>query len=67
VRPDIVVEHISGLSIFSGESDRGREWLDRRNETVGYERIGRSIAVQDAHLARDLTAAASADGLDVLE
>jgi hypothetical protein len=67
VRPDIIVERVSGLCLFSGETDRGREWLARQSESGRYERIGKSIAVEIERVARDLADAAIADGLDVME
>ena len=67
MRPDIIIEHVSSLYLFSGETDQGREWLEHRSEPPGYQRIGRSVAVEDENLARDLADAAIADGLDILE
>jgi len=62
MRPDIVVEHVSGLYLFSGETPEGREWLQQRSISSPFERLGKAIAVSSERLARDL-----ADGLDVLE
>jgi hypothetical protein len=70
MRPDIIVEHVSGIFLFSGETERGKEWLANRRGTAPampvFERFARSVAVEDERLARDLADAAIADGLDVL-
>ena len=63
VRPDIIVERVSGLHLFSGETDRGQEWLERQSESGTYERVGKSLAVEIERVARDLADAAIADGL----
>jgi hypothetical protein len=67
VRPDIIVERVSSLYLFSGETDRGQEWLERQSESGRYERVGKSLAVEIERVARDLADAAIADGLDVME
>ena len=67
VRPDIIVERVSGLHLFSGETDREQEWLERQSESGTYERVGKSLAVEIERVARDLADAAIADGLDVME
>lgn len=65
MRSDIVVEHVSGTFLFSGETDRGREWLESRRLSPPLTRIGRSVEAPDARPAKDLADAAIADGLDV--
>ena len=67
MRPDIIIEHTSGLHLFFGETPEGRKWLQNHATPQPFERIGRSLTVEDEHLARDLADAAIADGLDVLE
>ena len=67
MRPDIIVEHVSDLYLFSGETERGREWLESRRRMPVFERIGRSIAIEDKRLARNLADAAIANGLDMME
>jgi len=66
VRPDIIVEWVSRLYLFSGETDRGQEWLERQSESGSYERIGKSLAMKK-RLARHLKDAAIANGLDVMD
>ena len=66
MRPDIIIEHVSSLRIFSAETEQGREWLKKRGEILASKRIGLSVAVEDEKLARDLADAAVADGLDVM-
>ena len=67
VRPDIIVERVCGLHIFSSETDRGRQWLESRAVTAKHQRLGKSLGVDDEGDARDLVDAAAADGLDVME
>jgi dTDP-4-dehydrorhamnose reductase len=67
MRPDIVIEHVSGRYVFSGETDQGREWLENRSTAPLCQRIGRSLAVEDDLLAKNLAHSAVADGLDILE
>jgi len=67
VRPDIIVERVGGLHLFSGETDRGRQWLESRAATDKHQRLGKSLGVDDEREARDLVDAAVADGLDVME
>jgi hypothetical protein len=67
VRPDIIVERVGGLHLFSGETDRGRQWLESRAATDKHQRLGKSLGVDDEGDARDLADAAVADGLDVME
>ena len=67
VRPDIIVERVGGLHLFSGETDMGRKWLESRAATDKYQQLGKSLGVDDAEDARDLVDAAMADGLDVME
>ncbi len=65
--PDLIVEHVGGLHLFSAASDRGREWLDTRSTTPGCQRLGSFLALEDERAARDLADAAVADGLEVAE
>jgi hypothetical protein len=65
VRPDIIVERIGDLQLFSGATDKGRQWLGDRTATDKYERLGKSLGVNNERDAQDLVAAAAADGLDV--
>jgi pyrroloquinoline quinone (PQQ) biosynthesis protein C len=67
VRPDIIVERVSGLHLFSGETDRGRQWLESRAATDRHQRLGKSLGVDDEDDARDLADAAMANSLDVME
>ena len=67
MRPDIIVERVCGLHLFSGETDRGRQWLEGRGATDKHQRLGKSLGVEDERDARDLADAAMADGLDVME
>lgn len=67
LRPDIMVERVGGLHLFSGETDQGRQWLEGRAATDKYQQLGKSVGVDDAGDARDLVDAAIADGLDVME
>jgi hypothetical protein len=67
VRPDIIVERVGGLRLFSGETDQGRRWLESRAATDKHPRLGKSLAVDNERDARDLADAAVADGLDVME
>ena len=67
LRPDIMVERVGGLHLFSGETDKGRQWLESRAATDKYQQLGKSLGVDDAGDARDLVDAAMADGLDVME
>ena len=67
VRPDIIVERVGGLHLFSGETDQGRQWLESRAATDKYQQLGKSLGVNDERDARDLVDAAVADGLDVME
>jgi hypothetical protein len=67
MRPDLIVERVGGLHIFSGETERGTEWLAARAATAKHQRLGKSLAVEDEQEARDLADAALADGLDVME
>ena len=67
VRPDIIVERVGGLRLFSGETDQGRQWLESRTAMYKYQQLGKSLGVDDAGDARDLVDAAMADGLDVME
>ena len=67
VRPDIIFERVCGLHLFSGETDRGRQWLESRAATDKHQRLGKSLGVEDERDARDLVDAAVADGLDVME
>lgn len=64
MRPDIIVERIGDLHLFSGETDNGRQWLEKRTVTDKYQRLGKSLGVNNERDARDLVAAV-ADGLDV--
>jgi hypothetical protein len=60
---------MSPALLFSGETDRGRDWLADHRGTAPFqplfERFARSVAVDDAVGAGDLADAAIADGLDV--
>ena len=67
VRPDIIVERVGGLQLFSGETDQGRQWLESRALAGKGQRLGRSLGIEDEREARDLAAAAIADGLDVMD
>jgi hypothetical protein len=67
VRPDIIVERVGGLHLFSGETGKGRQWLESRGATDKHQRLGKSLGVDDEGDARDLVDAAMADGLDVME
>ena len=67
VRPDIMVERVGGLHLFSGETYQCRQWLEGRAATDKYQQLGKSVGVDDAGDARDLVDAAIADGLDVME
>jgi hypothetical protein len=62
-----MVERVGGLHLFSGETDKGRQWLESRAATDRYQHLGKSLGVDDAGDARDLVDAAIADGLDVME
>jgi hypothetical protein len=53
MRPDIIIEYVSGLRIFLAETEQGREWLKNRNEISAWQRVGLSIAVEDEKLAKD--------------
>ena len=63
--PDIVVERVAGTFLFSGESDRGREWLAGRTLSTAMLRAGRFLEALDAQTAKDLADLATADGLEV--
>ena len=67
MRPDIIVERVGGLHLFSGETDRGRQWLESRAATDRHQRLGKSLGVDDEDDARDLADAAMANSLDVME
>ena len=67
MRPDIIVERVGGLHLFSGETDQGRQWLESRAATDRHQRLGKSLGVDNERDARDLVDAAVADGLDVAE
>ena len=67
MRPDLIVERVGGLHRFSGEATKGRQWLEGRAGTAKHQRLGKSLAADDERDARDLVAAAMADGLDVME
>ena len=67
VRPDIIVERVGGLHLFSGETDRRRQWLESRAATDRHQRLGKSLGVDDEDDARDLADAAMANSLDVME
>jgi len=67
VRADIIVERVGGLHLFSGETDKGRQWLESRAVTDKRQQLGKSLGVDDEGDARDLADAAVADGLDVAE
>jgi hypothetical protein len=67
VRSDIMVERSGGLHLFSGETGRGRQWLESRAATDKYQQPGKSRCMDDAGDARDLVDAAMADGLGVME
>jgi hypothetical protein len=62
-----MVERVGGLHLFSGETDKGRQWLESRAATDRYQQLGKSLGVDDERDARDLVDAAMADGLDVME
>ncbi len=67
MRPDIIVERVVGLHVFTGETDRGREWLEARSATRKGQWLGKSLSVENEQDAEDLADAAIADGLDVQE
>ena len=67
VRPDMMVERVGGLHLFSGETDQGRQWLESRAATDKHQRLGKSLGVDDGGDARNLADAAVADGLEVME
>ena len=66
MRANIIVERVAGLHLFSGETDKGQQWLASRAATDKRQQLGKSLGVDDEWDARDL-AAAVADGLDVME
>ena len=66
MRPDIIIERVFGLHVFTGETDKGREWLEGRSATKKDQWLGKSLAVENEQDAQDLVDAAIADGLDVL-
>ncbi len=65
MRSDIVVEQVAGTFLFSGETERGKEWLASRTLLPPLVRIGRAVEVPDGKPVKDLVAAATADGLQV--
>ena len=67
MQPDIIVERVGGLHLFSGETDKGRQWLASRAETDKRQQLGKSLGVDDEGDSRDLVDAAVADGLNVAE
>jgi hypothetical protein len=67
VRPDIIVEYVFGLHLFSSETGRGRQWLEGRGATDKHPWLGKSLGVENERDARDPIDAATADGMDVME
>ncbi|MBX7134000.1 MAG: hypothetical protein K1X67_15110 [Fimbriimonadaceae bacterium] len=58
--PDIVVERVAGTFLFSGESDRGREWLAGRSLSASMLRSGRFLEALALQTAKDLADLATA-------
>lgn len=67
MRPDLIIEYVSGLHVFTGETDQGREWLEGRPATGKDQWLGKSLAVENESKRRDLVDAAIAAGLDIME
>ena len=67
MRANIIVERVAGLHLFSGEADKGLQWLASRAATDKRQQLGKSLGVDDEGDSRDLVDAAVADGLNVAE